>query len=795
MSIYNLGRVLPIFTGEYDNNKTYNNLDVVLYNGSSYVALNQTQGNLPTDTNHWAIVALAGTLSPEQVEYIQNQVIQYVQGQGYVIDNNYTHTDNNFTDAEKAKLDGIDMSTKQDVLQSGINIMTINHNSILGSGNLDIQTGGGGTTDYTQLSNKPSINGTTLEGNVTLPTMSDLDNKQDTLVSGTNIATINGNNLLNGGNINIEGGTPVQYNKTEVDLTQVDKIQGYLSINNYTITTSSTEGIYTYLVPVQEGEHYIAYVTPDGTTTSRSNYCIIEFSQNKPVIGSTLELRSAFAAYGYASNSTPQKGTMEVVAPYDGWLAFYYNANYNVSTLYKTDVDEYNTPEYDTYIEEDIYEKYVNTLSGSSDSKATLTKRYKLNPNINYKIIYRHYGSQSSNSYTFYDDNGVVKGNSDDAGVSGTQEYRMVDLTVPEGATQIELKIIVQSATTPNSGGGQYYASGSIGVGMGALMKPLLDDGTMPQNEIVYCVSKIKKPLLPYNYTTENTTFPQNELWSAWAVRFPSGHTLSGKPTPLTSFFHGSSGYVTSERMSYPTYGITLHKEINNRGIAVFDINGFGISFQSDEYSRHWGCPAAVETVKAAYNVLTERFNCRKGMVLSGISMGGAIIKSYAMTYPEDCVACAMEAPSEMGGTFRRDGGVAEAVSTAWDGDSIELIKGYTPLAMPLVVQSITVDNNTYDVLRKVDSITLNYMFGTTGSGVNTQVNNQLYAPFPVEAVIWHGDADVNVPLSYSLQFVATTRNAGSNVKLRLCPNCDHDLNLFPWVKDEVINYIESKLR
>lgn len=212
MSIYNLGRVLPIFTGEYDNNKTYNNLDVVLYNGSSYVALNQTQGNLPTDTNHWAIVALAGTLSPEQVEYIQNQVIQYVQGQGYVIDNDYVHTDNNFTDAEKTKLDGIDLTTKQDTLVSGENIMTINGNSILGSGNMEIQTGGGGgTTDYTQLSNKPSINGTTLEGNVTLPTMSDLDNKQDILVSGTNIATINGNNLLEGGNIEIQTGGTSDY--------------------------------------------------------------------------------------------------------------------------------------------------------------------------------------------------------------------------------------------------------------------------------------------------------------------------------------------------------------------------------------------------------------------------------------------------------------------------------------------------------------------------------------------------------------------------------------------------------
>jgi len=53
----------------------------------------------------------------------------------------------------------------QAVLVSGTNIKTINNQSILGSGNLDI--GGQGTTDYTDLTNKPQINGNTLSGNKT----------------------------------------------------------------------------------------------------------------------------------------------------------------------------------------------------------------------------------------------------------------------------------------------------------------------------------------------------------------------------------------------------------------------------------------------------------------------------------------------------------------------------------------------------------------------------------------------------------------------------------------------------
>ena len=201
---YNLGRVLPIFRGTYDSTAQYTNLDVVYFNGSSYVATGDTVGNAPTDTEHWVPVALAGTLSPEQVEAIQEEVIAYVQAQGYVIDANYVHTDNNFTNADKSKLNSIDMSTKQDTLVSGQNIATINGNNLLEGGNIVIQGGGGGTSDYTQLSNLPSINGTTLTGNVNLATPEQLAAKQDTLVSGTNIKTVNSQSLIGSGNITIE---------------------------------------------------------------------------------------------------------------------------------------------------------------------------------------------------------------------------------------------------------------------------------------------------------------------------------------------------------------------------------------------------------------------------------------------------------------------------------------------------------------------------------------------------------------------------------------------------------------
>lgn len=95
---------------------------------------------------------------------------------------------NDFTDAEKTKLAGIDLSTKQDTLISGTNIKTVNSTSLLGSGDVSVQ---------------------------------------ETLISGTNIKTINNNSLLGSGNIVIQGGgggSTVAYNPTVTSGTELGKI-------------------------------------------------------------------------------------------------------------------------------------------------------------------------------------------------------------------------------------------------------------------------------------------------------------------------------------------------------------------------------------------------------------------------------------------------------------------------------------------------------------------------------------------------------------------------------------------
>ena len=89
-------------------------------------------------------------------------------------------------------------NNKQDALVSGTNIKTINNQSILGSGNLSIV---GGVSDVT-------VDGVSVVTN-NIAVIS-LAGKQDALVSGTNIKTINNNSILGSGNLTIDGGCAVQ---------------------------------------------------------------------------------------------------------------------------------------------------------------------------------------------------------------------------------------------------------------------------------------------------------------------------------------------------------------------------------------------------------------------------------------------------------------------------------------------------------------------------------------------------------------------------------------------------------
>ena len=62
-----LGVVAMTPKGEYDSSAYYEKLNVVTYNGSSYVALQNTHGNLPTNTTYWQLLAQKGAKTYDNV--------------------------------------------------------------------------------------------------------------------------------------------------------------------------------------------------------------------------------------------------------------------------------------------------------------------------------------------------------------------------------------------------------------------------------------------------------------------------------------------------------------------------------------------------------------------------------------------------------------------------------------------------------------------------------------------------------------------------------------------------------
>ena len=220
-------------------------------------------------------------------------------------------------------------------LVSGTNIKTINGNSILGEGNIEIQGGGGGggtsehqnitqaeydaltpeqkqadivyfitdAGDYALKSEIPDVTG--------FATKTEVSAKQDTLVSGTNIKTINGNSILGSGNIEIKSGgleylTPGTIVKTEagMDLQFIADLTDADSNKARAIQLNQGE---TYYYELISGSGHAIWLLGDEETPSVKLDKSTKFTWNKSSFntdsGDTEEFRDVIAQINGTSNS------------------------------------------------------------------------------------------------------------------------------------------------------------------------------------------------------------------------------------------------------------------------------------------------------------------------------------------------------------------------------------------------------------------------------------------------------------------------------------------------------------
>jgi hypothetical protein len=159
----------------------------------------------------------------------------------------------------------VDLSAKQDTLFSGTNIKTINGTSVLGSGNITIS---GFSGNYNDLTNKPSLfsgSYNDLTNRPTIPTVptnisaftndanyattTQLNTKQNTLVSGSTIKTINGQSVLGSGNLVITGdGSVLDLSQfaTKVDLLILDSDEVDEGITNQYYKDSKVASLFNH---------------------------------------------------------------------------------------------------------------------------------------------------------------------------------------------------------------------------------------------------------------------------------------------------------------------------------------------------------------------------------------------------------------------------------------------------------------------------------------------------------------------------------------------------------------------
>ena len=116
---------------------------------------------------------------------------------------------------------------KQDTLVSGDNIKTINGASVLGSGDLTVSGSGASWGNITgTLSSQDDLQDV-------------LDAKQNTLVSGTSIKTVNGNSLLGSGNVTTNPRTLANVNGSNLTGT-ANQISASVLIPANTLVTNNT---------------------------------------------------------------------------------------------------------------------------------------------------------------------------------------------------------------------------------------------------------------------------------------------------------------------------------------------------------------------------------------------------------------------------------------------------------------------------------------------------------------------------------------------------------------------------
>ena len=252
------------------NPSTQANNDLLVYNSTSQLwenktvvsALGYTPANQTININTSSPLTGGGDLSANRTLSINDAAADgTTKGAATFSANDFNSSSGvisiDYTNAQSASssnkgfLTSTDWSTfngKQDFLVSSTNIKTIEGQSILGSGNIDLTKSDVGLSnvDNTSDINKP----------ISTATQTALNLKQDTLVSATNIKTVNSSSLLGSGNLSV--GTVTNVSALTLGTTGTDL--------SSTVANGTTTPVITLNVPTASATNRGVLSSTDWTT-------------------------------------------------------------------------------------------------------------------------------------------------------------------------------------------------------------------------------------------------------------------------------------------------------------------------------------------------------------------------------------------------------------------------------------------------------------------------------------------------------------------------------------------------
>jgi len=180
-----------------------------------------------------------------------------IEGSGSDVDTSNYVTKDDLQDA---------VGDKQDKLISGTNVKTINGKSILGSGDITIE-GSGSDVDTSNYVTKDDLQDA-------------VGDKQDKLISGTNVKTINGKSILGSGDITIEGSGSGDSGSNTFDTEVDDSMETTADVGNITKGTLCSElkgktftevlekALFSEIYPTPKYQHTIGLQTLDSPVES-----------------------------------------------------------------------------------------------------------------------------------------------------------------------------------------------------------------------------------------------------------------------------------------------------------------------------------------------------------------------------------------------------------------------------------------------------------------------------------------------------------------------------------------------